>query len=175
MKFAVHATDFAVTEYFAPENVIRHAGLVMVQAASIASVLKIGEMICPFAVVTKGDSRQSIAFEAATQDDAVSEGWASLDKYKEYFDLWAFAREGLMRGTEGKDDVLIVAAWTHGMTEPVVFVQRFLPKAKGEFALVGPIIAQECPPTELDRVAESFLNGVHEHPKGHLWQSWLQQ
>ena len=48
-----------------------------------------------------------------------------------------------MRGTEGKDDVLVVAAWTHGMPEPVVFLQRFLPKAQGEFALVGPIIAQE--------------------------------
>jgi hypothetical protein len=163
-----------MTECFAPENLIRHAGLVMTQAASITSVLEIGELICPFAVITKESSRQSIEFEAATQDDAVSEGWASLDKYKEDFDLWAFAREGLMRGAQGKDDVLVVAAWTHGMPEPVIFTQRFLPKAKGGFALVGPIIAQECPSAELDRVAESFMNGVREHPKGHLWQSWRQ-
>lgn len=161
-----------MAEDFAPENVIRHAGLVMVQAASIASILEIGELICPFAVITKGDSRQSIEFEAATQDDAVSEGWASLEKYKAHFELWALAREGLMGGAQGKDDVLVVAAWTHTMPEPVIFIQRFLPKAKGGFALIGPIIAQQCLSAELDRVAEHFMTGVQEHPKGHLWRSW---
>jgi hypothetical protein len=162
----------AVAARFAPDNVIRHAGLVMAQAANIASVLNVGELICPFAVVTKGDSRESINFEAPTQDEAISEGWASLEKYKEYFDLWALAREGLMRGSSGKEDVLVVAAWTHGMSEPVVFVQRFLPKGKGGFALVGPMIAQDCPPAELTRVAGCFKRGVDEHPHGHLWQSW---
>lgn len=117
----------AVADYFAPDNVIRHAGLVMAHAANIASVLRAGELICPFAVVAKGDSRESIEFEAPTQDQAISEGWASLEKYKEYFDLWAFAREGLMRGPDGKEDILVIAAWTHGMPEPVVFCQRFLP------------------------------------------------
>jgi len=94
-----------------PDDVIRHAGLVIAHAANIASALSIGEF-CPFAVVTKGDSRESIEFEAPTQDEAISEGWASLEKYKEHFDLWAFAREGLVRGPDGKEDALVVAAWT---------------------------------------------------------------
>lgn len=97
MRGVSHAGEDAVAALFAPDNVICHAGLVMAQAANIASVLDVGELICPFAVVTKGDSRESINFEAATQDQAISEGWASLEKYKEYFDLWALAREGLVR------------------------------------------------------------------------------
>lgn len=161
-----------MSDCFAPDDVIRHAGLVMAHAANIASVLNIGELICPFAVVTKGDSRESIEFEAPTQDEAISEGWASLDKYKEHFDLWAFAREGLVRGSDGKEDVLVVAAWTHGMPNPVVFTHQFLPKGKGGFSLLGPMMVQDCPPTELDRVATCFMKGVDEHPQGHLWQSW---
>jgi hypothetical protein len=162
----------AVINGIVPDIVLRHAGLVMTQAASIASVLQIGELICPFAVITKGENRQSIEFEARSQDDAVSEGWASLEKYKENFDLWAFAREGLVNGPDGKEDVLLVAAWTHGMQEPIVFLQQFLPIGKGGFALVGPIVAQDQPTTALDRIADLFMDGVREHPKGHLWTSW---
>lgn len=166
------ARNSAVSDCFAPDDVIRHAGLVMAQAMNIASVLNVDELICPFAVITKGDSRESIEFESTTQDEAISEGWASLEKYKEYFDLWAFAREGLIRGPDGKEDVLVVAAWTHGMPQPVLFTQRFLPKSKGGFAIVGPMMAQDCPPAELDHVATRFMMGVDQHPQGHRWQSW---
>jgi hypothetical protein len=96
----------------------------MTQIVSIASVLKNGELVCPFAVITKGDDRQSIEFEAQSQDEAVSEGWASLEKYKDHLDLWAFAREGLINGPNGKEDVLLVAAWTHGMPEKNICKSR---------------------------------------------------
>lgn len=157
---------------FVPDIVLRHAGFVMTQVASIASVLKDGELVCPFAVITKGENRQSIEFEALSQDEAVSEGWASLEKYKEHLDLWAFAREGLINGPDGKEDVLLVAAWTHGMLEAVVFLQRFLTRAKGGFALIGPVVAQDQPEAELGRIADALMEGVGEHPKGHLWHSW---
>jgi len=155
-----------------PYSVLRQVGLVMTQLASIASVLEKGELVCPFAVVTQGANRQSIEFEARTQDEAVSEGWASLDKYRDHVDLWALAREGLANGPNGKEDVLVVAAWTHGMPEPVVFQQGFLPKDKGGFALIGPVVVDDQPEAELDRIAEGFMEGVHEHPKGHLWKTW---
>jgi hypothetical protein len=144
----------------------------MAQLASIASVLENGELVCPFAVITKGDNRQSIEFQARSQDEAVSEGWASLEKYKDHLDLWALAREGLLKGPNGKEDVLLVAAWTHGMLEPVVFLQRFLPRDKDGFALLGPVVAQDQPEGELDRIADAFMEGVRAHPKGRLWSSW---
>ena len=155
-----------------PDNVARHAGLVMTQAASIASVLEVGDLICPFAVVTKDENRQSIEFEAATQDEAVSKGWDSFATLKDKVDIWSLAREGLQRGPDGKEDVLVVAAWTHGMQEPAVFTQRFVPKANGEFGLLGPIGIRDQPSSELERIAAGFSEGIRDHPKGHLWGSW---
>jgi hypothetical protein len=155
-----------------PDEVARHAGLTMMQAASIASVLGAQELICPFAVVAKGSDRQSVEFESETQDEAVSKGWASLDEWKGQIDLWAFAREGLVATSEGKVDVLVVAAWGPLMSEPALFTQRFLPNTKGGFALIGPIEIQDLPQAELDRVAEAFSAGIAEHPKAGRWFEW---
>jgi hypothetical protein len=155
-----------------PDYVARHAGLVMAQAASIASNLEIGELICPFAVITKGENRQSIEFEAATQDEAISKGWDSFQTLKDQVDIWSLAREGLQKGADGKVDVLVVVAWAHGMEEHAVFTQEFSPKSKGAFSLVGPVAIQDQPSTELDRIAISFTEGIQAHPKGHLWASW---
>jgi hypothetical protein len=161
-----------MSDQFIPDVVVRHAGLVLTHSAVVASVLEDGQLICPFAVATKGDDRQTVEFEAATQDEAVSKGWSHFEEWKEHVDLWALAREGLVPGPNGKDDVLVVAAWTRGMVEPLVVTQRFLPKAKGGFALVGPVEIGDLPPADIDRIGRSFLEGVHEHPKGHLWNSW---
>ncbi|HJU07705.1 MAG TPA: hypothetical protein VJ727_04410 [Rhodanobacteraceae bacterium] len=158
---------------FLPDGIIRHAGLVMAHAATIASVLKPGELICPFALIAKGENRQSIEFEAPTQDEAVSQGWESLERYKEDFDLWAFAREGLAEGEHRKDDVLLAAAWSHGMAEPVVFTQCFIPANKGGFALVGPVaILGKNHEADLERIKQMFNEGIMEHPKGNRWASW---
>jgi hypothetical protein len=158
-----------------PDNVARHAGLVMTQAASIASVLEIGELICPFAVITKDENRQSIEFEAATQDEAVAKGWDSFATLKDQVDIWSLAREGLQPGPNGKENVLGVVAWAHGMIEPVVFTQRFSPKGKGGFSLLGPIATQDQPASELDRIAASFSEGIEARPKGHLWATWRRE
>jgi hypothetical protein len=155
-----------------PDDVARHAGLVMTQAASIASALEVGELICPFAVITKDENRQSIAFEAGTQDEAVSKGWDSFAALKDQVDIWSLAREGLQSGPDGKEDVLVVVAWTRGMIEPAVFTQRFSPRASGGFSLIGPVAIQDQPSSELDRIATSFSEGIEAHPKGHLWTAW---
>jgi hypothetical protein len=65
----------------------------MTQAASIASALKVGELICPFAVITKDEKRQSIEFEATTQDEAVSKGWDSFAALKHQVDMVCFKGE----------------------------------------------------------------------------------
>jgi hypothetical protein len=144
----------------------------MMQAASIASVLGEDELICPFAVVARGTDRDSIAFESETQEEAVAKAWASLDEWKGMVELWAFAREGLVSSNEGKIDVLVVAAWGLEMKEPAILIQRFLPKKKGGFALVGPIEIQGLPESELARAARAVTAGIEEHPKGHRWHEW---
>jgi len=49
------------------EEALRFGGFVMAHSAWIASDLEKGELVCPIAVITKGDSRKVIPFEAATQ------------------------------------------------------------------------------------------------------------
>lgn len=115
-----------------PDEAVCYAGLVMTQAASVASVLREGELICPFIVVTKGEDRQSIEFEASTQDEAGSCGWASLDEYRALVDLWAFAREGVVKGPSGKEDVLVVAVRKPGMEKPASFRRDSFPQAKAD-------------------------------------------
>jgi hypothetical protein len=155
-----------------PEAASRYAGLVMTQAASIASVLEPGELICPFIVIAKGEDRQSIEFEADSQDEAVSKAWDSLEHYKDQVDLWALAREGLRSTQAEKKDVLVVAVWASGMLEPAIFVQGFRPQCKGGFSLVGPVEVQDLPEESLAGVGRSFMAGVEAHPKGRLWKEW---
>lgn len=155
------------------EALAKHAGLVMVHAAVIVSAIEPGELICPFIVIAKGSDRQSIEFESKTQDEAVDRAWSSLPEYRAVVDLWAMAREGLVSGPNGKEDVLVVAAWEQGMSEAVVFTQRFLPKTRGGFAVYGPVSLQsELEPEQAQFVAEWFLQGIAQHPKGERWQSW---
>ncbi len=154
-----------------PETAAKHAGFVMAHAAAIASVLELGELICPFVVVTKGDNRQSIEFESETQDQAVDRAWSSLAEYRDQVDLWAMAREGLVSGQNGKDDVLVVAVWAPEMSDPIVFTQRFRPKARG-FAIVGPVMMAQEVGNEAQLVAEWFFEGIAQHPKGEYWDAW---
>jgi len=155
-----------------PEAVVKHAGFVMAHAAVIVSVLEPHELICPFAVVTKGDNRESIEFEAENQDEAVSEAWSSLDKYRDHIDLWGMAREGLVTASGVKEDVLVVAVWTHGMPEAAIFTQQFRDRGNA-FALVGPVALQSRSSSEeLELMREWFHQGIGLHPKSSQWWIW---
>jgi hypothetical protein len=153
------------------EAAAKHAGRVMAHAAAIASVSRPGELICPFVVVTEGENRRSIEFESETQDQAVDRAWSSLEEYRDHVDLWAMAREGLIAGETGKDDVLVVAAWAPEMSDAVVFTQRFRPNAQG-FAIVGPLMIGKELGAEAQLVAQWFSDGIAEHPKGKHWATW---
>ena len=155
-----------------PPPVARHAGLAMMQAASIASVLEEDELICPFAVITKGADRQSIEFEAETQEEAVAKGWSSLDEWRSEVDLWALVREGLESTPSGKMDVLVVAAWAPGMEEPIVFTQAYSRSPDGRFSLPGPVVLLGVEEAEIRGVADAFASGIDEHPKRYLWAEW---
>jgi hypothetical protein len=105
-------------------------------------------------------------------DEACAQFGDAFAALKHQVDIWSLAREGLQRGADGKEDVLVVVAWTQGMIEPAVFTQRFVSKANGGFALLGPIAISDQPSSELGRIAAGFTEGIQDHPKGHLWDSW---
>jgi|26BtaG_2_1085354.scaffolds.fasta_scaffold31013_2 hypothetical protein len=123
------------------EIAARFGGFVLAHAALIASNLNGEELICPFVVVTKGDTRQVLDFEADTQEEAVEKGKASLADLQDQIDSWALAREGLRSqpGSAEKIDVLLVSAWAPGMDDPLVLIQAFNPAKTGNFCLFGPL------------------------------------
>jgi hypothetical protein len=145
----------------------------MLQVAAIASVMEPGELVCPFVVLERNGDRELLDLEAETQDQAVERGWASLDECRERIDAWAMAREGLVADSNGKYDVLVVAAWAPGMDDAVVFTQRFVPTAQGAFAIVGPLgVTGTFDGNELARMKHWFDEGIAAHPKHELWGRW---
>jgi len=159
---------------------VRFGGMVLAHAALIASDLGEGELVCPFAIVTKDDNRELVPFEAESQAEAIENGKASLAEFKEHIDDWGFGREGLWSEPGGtiKSDVLVVSAWTHGMDEPIVLMQRFRPATAGQFMLFGPVdividgrvLASE----EAAPLRALVLDGIALHPSDVPWASWLE-
>ncbi len=118
-------------------------------------------------------------FEAETQIEAVENGKASLDEFKDQIDYWGLGREGLWseQGSTEKIDVLIVSAWTHGMDEPVVLMQHFRPAANGQFMLLGAvdIVMGEhvLTPDEAIGLRGLVSDGIAMHPSNVPSASWI--
>jgi hypothetical protein len=161
------------------ERAVRFGGMVLAHAAFIASDLPQGELICPFAILTKDDRRQVVPFEAESQAEAVENGKASLAEFKDHIDYWGFGREGLWSEPDATDkaDVLIVSTWTHGMEEPVNLLQRFRPAATGQFLLLGPVEivigGQVLSPDMAAPLLALVSDGIAMHPSQVPWASWL--
>ena len=162
------------------ELALRFGGLALAHAALIASDLAEGELICPFAIVTKDDRRQVIPFEAESQVEAIERGKASLEELRDQIDFWSLGREGLWSdsdSTSGKVDVLVISAWTHGMDAPITLMQRFRPAATGNFSLLGSVdIILEGTILSDDRAATLrtlVSEGIAQHPNDVPWSSWL--
>jgi len=161
------------------DDAVRFGGMVLAHAAWIASDLEDGSLVCPFAIIQTGSEREVVAFESDSQAESVERGKASFEDYKERVEFWSFAREGLLLhvgGDEPKVDVLTVSAWRQGLDEPVILRQRFHPRMKGSFKLVGPIevaihgmIPPEPTRSTLGLIA---IQGVKQHPHGELWATW---
>ena len=161
------------------EDAVRFGGMVLAHAAWIASVLEDGALVCPFAIIRTGCDREVVAFESDSQAESIERGKASFQDYKERVDFWSFAREGLLSyvgSDEPKVDVLTISAWGQGLDEPVILRQRFNPKVKGGFKLVGPIevaIHGMIPPEPTSSALRLIaLQRVEQHPHGELWATW---
>jgi hypothetical protein len=161
------------------EDAVRFGGMVLAHAAWIASDLEDDALICPFAIIQTGGEREVVAFESDSQAEPIERGKASFQDYKERVEFWSFAREGLVSyvgSDEPKVDVLSVSSWKHGLDEPLILQQRFVPRMRGAFRLVGPIdviVHGMIPPEPAQSAIRLIaLQGVKQHPHGELWATW---
>ena len=161
------------------ERAVQFGGMVLAHAAYIASDLPEGELICPFAIITKDDRRQVVPFEAESQVEAIAIGKASLAEFKDQIDYWGFGREGLWSEPDSteKTDVLIVSSWTHGMEESIILVQRFRPAATGQFLLLGALDivldGHVLTSDNADPLRTLVSDGIAMHPSQVPWARWL--
>ncbi len=159
-------------------SALRFGGFALAHAAYCVSDLKGGDLLIPFAVLEQ-DGKQSIErFYAETQEEAIANGKASLDGFRNLLDYWAFVREGLrsVNGSDQKTDVLVVSTWAQGLEQPVILMQDYSPNTNGRFLLLGKttvivndtIFAEEYQ----EEMRPVILEGVAAHAQGKNWKKW---
>jgi hypothetical protein len=158
------------------ESLLTLAGFAFAHATWSVSDLPKGELLVPMAIVERSGQRQLLRFEAKSQELAISEGKAALAQHPE-LDAWAFVREGQLKDGGVYTDVLTVEAKAHGMSESVVFVQRFRPFAEGKFKLVGQptvlIGGKALSQEESARLLKGLYAGVQSHARAaEHWLEW---
>jgi hypothetical protein len=161
------------------EDALRFGGVTLAHAAWIASDLHDGEVVCPIVMIEKDDSREVLACEASTQQEAVELGTRKTQELT-YADVdrWAFAREGLIKNPESTDkfDVLLVSCWSKGLDEPIKVLQMFSPNWPGSFRLIGlpvVVIHEHASPEPAQTNLRMFVKqGIESHPHGSMWDTW---
>src|SRR5574341_633764 len=154
------------------------AGFVFAHATWSVSDLPEGDLLVPLALVEKSGQRQLLRFEAETQEQAIAQGKATLKEHENSIDSWALAREGQMQESGKYIDVLTIEAKAKGMTESIVFVQRFQPFSKGQFKLIGePMVllgGKVATAAESQKLVAQLRAGVQSHSKAaEFWQHWV--
>ena len=162
-----------------PASALLLAGFVLAHAAWNVSDLPKGDLLVPMAMVEKGGQRQLIRYEAETQEKAIAKGKAEMAGLGPDVEAWAFARDGVLRGTDGSTvDVLTIDLWAKGMKSPAQLIQRYEPFAqRSHFQLLGdPMVmvdGRALEPKDAKALLEIVLRGVQQHPKAAaLWQGW---
>jgi hypothetical protein len=160
-----------------PDEALEFAGFVLVHCASIADANRDGELICPFAVIEK-DGTQVINFESETQEEAVSNGWASFNEARLGNFPWAFGREGIYRAPDGAGiDVLTVTVWMPDMQNYYSIVQRFGRRQDQAIFFIGaPELFRHVRAGTAETVEHwdvpALERGVAQHCMGPMWPVW---
>lgn len=161
-----------------PDSLMTLAGFVFAHATWSVSDLPAGDLLVPLAIVEKSGQRQLVRFEAETQEQAISQGKATLQAHEQDVDAWAFAREGKIQEAGKYVDVLTIEAKATGMSESIIFAQRFQPFSQGQFQLIGePLVfvgGKSASAEESKTLVAKLIMGVQSHGKAaELWNQWV--
>lgn len=161
------------------DSVFLILGYVLMHAAYSTHDLEKEELLIPFALVESEGKRQVLRFENETQEQAIAEAKQKLEGLKESSDIWAFARESLMRENDGTaTDVFSIEAWQKDNSFHVYVLMPFKPNnGKGEFQILsGIVIAIDGDEVEdeekLKEYTQIIAEGIGMHPKAELWSGW---
>jgi hypothetical protein len=152
-------------------------GFIMAHSAAIGDSLAQHELMVPYVITINNGKRESIEFEAETQQQGVNTAEKKLSELSQSVEAWSYSQDGLVKLDSGeKQDVLFFKVWVKGMSEPLEAYQMY---RKYPFKLIGNIqILNYSESGLLSQGQEQFSEGINEgiesHPTGSKkWESWL--
>lgn len=151
------------------------AGFLLANSADNLSYVDEVKVLTPISICLKNDQFHPKLHTGKSQTEAVVLAKEELAANQSKCDSWAFAREGVLDEKGLQIHTISVSAWSTGMNEPVVFIQRFARTPK--FRLDGePIIGIAEIMLDTGK-ASSMLNvlrkGISLHEDGGpKWDSW---
>lgn len=152
-------------------------GFIMAHSAAIGDSLAEHELMVPYVITIDNGKRESIEFEAETQQQAVIAAEKKISELSQSVEAWSYSQDGLVTLDNGeKQDVFFFKIWVKGMSEPLQAYQMY---RKHPFKLIGNIqILNYFESGLLANEQEHFSLGINEgiesHPTGSKkWESWL--
>jgi hypothetical protein len=150
-------------------------GYLLAHCAQNLSFVDEVKVLTPFSISLKDGKLHTKFHSGKTQAEAVATAKQELEANKTNCDAWAFAREGRFDDNGRSVETLSVSAWSTGMGESVIFIQRF--ERSPTFKLVGdPWIGIDDHVLD-DANAKPILvilrKGISQHnDAGPKWDSW---
>ena len=152
------------------------AGFILAHSALIGSGQD-GEPLAPYAIYQAGENREAVNYPAESQEVAVENMQAEIEKYQNSVDAWASVQEGYVSSENvNQTDIYLIKVWVNGLKEPLKLYQAFDPKP---FKLKGNIKIMNFEETglKLDE-SETFQNALDEGITSHTtanekWESWF--
>ena len=152
-------------------------GFIMAHSAAIGDSLAEHELMVPYAITINNGKRESMEFEAETQQQAVNAAEKKLLELSRSVEAWSYSQDGLVTLDNGeKQDVFFFKVWAEGMSEPLQAYQMY---KKHPFKLIGNIqILNYSESGLLTKEQEQFSAGINQGieslPTGSKkWALWL--
>ena len=101
------------------------AGYLLANSANLLSYIDEVKVLTPFSIGFKKNQFHTKFHTGKSQAEAVASAKEELTANESKFDAWAFAREGTLEESGHPVHTISVSAWSIGMREPVIFIQRF--------------------------------------------------
>lgn len=149
----------------------------MAHSAAIGDSLAENNFMVPYVITINNGKRESMEFEAETQQQAVNAAEKKLPKLSRSVEAWSYSQDGLVTLDSGeKQDVFFFKVWVKGMSEPLEAYQMY---QKTPFKLEGNIQILNYSESGLladkqDQFSVGINEGIESHPTGSKkWESWL--
>lgn len=157
------------------DQAILLAGYLLAHSAENLSYVDEVKILTPFSICLRGKELHTKFHTGKTQAEAIETAKQELAANHDKCDAWAFAREGRLDENNEVTQTLSISAWSTGMKDSAVFIQRFTRSPK--FKLIGePMVAIDgvvLESTKLGPVLAVLRTGISRHQDGGpKWDSW---